>query len=97
MFDIPDVEHVEERHGELGTPASGYFLERGVIEHCPKCGETNFKTGAPCPICGEFAEDDFCEDCYYKVTEAVEALEQDLGTTWQHTVDIVGAWYERNF
>ena len=100
VFTDPAVEHVEERHGELGTPASGYFKRVGVIETCPYCGSDEYFDGEECPICGTVHDgvfSDYCDECTTAVTEAVEALEKKLGTSWQKTVDLVGDWYERNF
>ena len=57
LFDTP--EFVKERTGVF-SEGRAEEIEVGI---CPNCGSETYENVYPCEICGEYTEDDFCEDC----------------------------------
>lgn len=95
IFSDPKEERWYETHGELDT---GNKTEIRYIYHCPECYGTMYENVYECEACHDgWATSDYCPRCMKKATEAVESLQKAIGTNWQTAVDLIGAWYERNW
>ena len=57
LFDTPET--VAIRTGVFSEGRAEEF-EVGI---CPNCGSETYENVYPCECCGEYTEDDFCDDC----------------------------------
>lgn len=57
LFDTP--EHVTVRTGVFSEGRA----EEIEVGYCPHCGFDMYDNVYHCEICGEYTEDDYCEDC----------------------------------
>lgn len=64
--------------------------ETGYVEKsCPFCGSDYFEDASPCPLCGEPTTEDFCQDCYKKVSDRLNELKAELGADQDQFEDII--------
>ena len=45
-----------------------------VAEHCPSCDSEQIEQGYACPLCGRYAELDYCDDCKQNLRERFHEL-----------------------
>lgn len=69
IFSLSDARYVADRENYWGAT-----VDIGGWYECPECGSTFIDDANECQICGEYCEDDICENCRQEVDLIVGAI-----------------------
>lgn len=72
-------------------------LRRNIYAACPYCESDMVTKGQECEVCGEFTEDDFCDDCINDIGDVIEKYGKTTGIGWDKAKRLALAWADRNW